>query len=399
MDQITTIRETCGRHSDEVRRPAPSARSLALAALPGNQNPGAVFGDQQASWRETMRRVFLLMLAFLFTGRGLTLGAETWAEKLGYPADQRVLILYANYLGSAYEFNRPGQEFLQEGIVQAAGMMVPCPWFDEMAAWCRKHPGHDIGICLTLNSPSAMYRWRPLGPAEQTSSLVDADGYLWRSELQVALQVDLEQAEREIQRQIEKARSAGVRPTHLTPFMGSLLARPDLLELYLRTAQRYWIPAVMVDLTPTNIELLRREGFPLTQEMIRLIRDYPLPKLDALHFIPPAATYEEKRDRFYELVRSLPPGLTQIIAAPADQTAAIKLMTTKWQDRVWERQLLADPEVREFLEKEGLMLTNWKEIMQRFETGQQPESSDETSPVDDAVLPLKSAPATGSGVG
>jgi hypothetical protein len=310
------------------------------------------------------RLFFAVIVCFL---PNLALG-QTWAEKLGYPSGKRVLILHANYMGSAYEFNRPGQELLEQGSIQSASLMVPCPWFEEFAAWARQHPDHDIGICLTLNSPGKLYRWRPLGTTS-SSSLTDPDGYLWGSELQLALGVDADQVAEEIDRQIQKAKRAGVRPSHLIPFMGSLLTRPDLAKLYLDVAQRNWIPAVMVELTPKNIEMFRQDGFPITAEMIDLIAQYPLPKLDELHFVPEAESYEETRDHFYQLVRGLPPGLTQIISGPAEQTPAIQRITPNWQHRVWENQLLSDDQVHQFLQDEGIVLTNWKEIMLRFETG------------------------------
>ena len=186
--------------------------------------------------------------------------AETWAERLGFPAEKRVLILHANYMGSAYEFNRPGQLLLQQGRIQSASVMVPCPWFEEFAAWSRKHPGYDVGVCLTLNSPGAHYRWRPLsGP--DAPSLTDADGYFWRTELQLALRAEAADVAKEFDLQISQARKAGLRPSHLIPFMGSVLTRPDLLRLYLDAAERNWIPAVMVELNETNIEAFREDGF------------------------------------------------------------------------------------------------------------------------------------------
>jgi len=137
----------------------------------------------------------------------------------------------------------------------------------------------------------------------------------------------------------------------------------------LEVAERNWIPAVMVELTPENIESLRNDGFPLTEEVIHLIARYPLPKLDELHFVPEAESYEEKRDKFYELVRGLSPGLTQIVTGPADNTASLQRITPRWQLRVWEQQLLSDEKVHQFLEDEGIVLTNWIEIMSRFESG------------------------------
>ena len=216
-----------------------------------------------------MKRFRFLLTAFCLFLPNLV-SAETWAEKLGFTSEKRVIILHANYMGAAYEFNRPGQELLENGHVQSASLMVPCPWFEEFADWCRQHPQHDVGICLTLNSPGTNYRWQPLsGP--QSSSLVDPDGYMWQSELQLAIRSEAKQVAKEIDLQIDKARRAGVRPTHLLPFMGSLLTRPDLARLYLETAERNWIPAVMVELTPKNIESLRKDGFPVTDELVSAV--------------------------------------------------------------------------------------------------------------------------------
>lgn len=293
---------------------------------------------------------------------------QTWAERLGYPAGNRVVVLHANYMGSAYEFNRPGQQLLEQGFVQSASVMVPCPWFEEFAAWSRQNPGHDVGLSLTLNSPGRFYRWRPLG-GQEASSLTDADGYMWGQELQLALRADAKEVAGEIDRQIAKARQAGIRPTHLIPFMGAMLTRPDLAELYLDVAERNWIPAVMVEMTAENIEAFRKDGFPITNEMIELIADYPLPKLDHLHFVPEAESYEDTRAAFLEMIRGLPPGLTQIISGPAEQSPGIERITPNWQHRVWEAQLLSDDQVQQFLADEGILLTNWIEIMHRFETG------------------------------
>jgi hypothetical protein len=102
---------------------------------------------------------------------------------------------------------------------------------------------------------------------------------------------------------------------------------------------------------------------------------YPLPKLDDLHFVPESDSYEATRDAFYDLIRQLSPGLTQIVSGPADETAAFQRISTRWQQRVWEKKLLADPNVHQFLADEGIVLTNWKEIMLRFESGAAPNKS------------------------
>ncbi len=301
-----------------------------------------------------------------------SVSAETWAERLGYPAGQKVLILSADHMGAAYEFNRPGQELLADGSVQSASVLVPCVWFDEFADWARQNPGYDVGVSLCLNSPNRLYRIRPLSDRCEVPSLVDPDGCLWNSLLQVAIQADTRQVEMELRRQIERARAAGIHPTHLTTQLGALLTRPDLTEIYLRLAREYWIPAVIPELTPQRIKSLQEEGFPLADETVQLIAEYPLPKLDDLRYVPDANSYEQKRQEFLGLVKELPPGLAQIVLHPADHTQALERISPRWKNRLWEAELLQDESVHQALDEQQITLTNWIEILRRF--------SEETSP-------------------
>lgn len=314
-----------------------------------------------------MKRITIILLVLLIFVSEAAPAADTWADRLGYRAGTRVLILYADHGGAAYEFNRPAQELLSTRLVQSASVMMPCSWSHQFARWSRDNSDHDVGVCVTLSSPNKILRFRPVCGSSDVPSLVDADGYLCRSLLQVAMRADIDEVGREVRRQIELARAAGIRPTHLIPHEGMLLTRPDLLELYLRVAQDYWVPAVMIEMTPSQIERLRDEGFPLSQEMIDIIGRYPLPKLDDLRSVPDADSYEAKRDEFCRLVQGLAPGITQIILQPADETEALKLVSPRWQNQVWEAHLLRDPQVSRFLKKEGVQLTDWIEIMQRFE--------------------------------
>src|SRR5438445_8000028 len=85
--------------------------------------------------------------------------AKTWAERLGWPAGKRVVILHADDIGMCYEANAAAQRALSKAEYRSASAMVPCPWFNEMAAWCVAHPHHDVGLHLTLTSEWQFYRW------------------------------------------------------------------------------------------------------------------------------------------------------------------------------------------------------------------------------------------------
>ncbi len=118
---------------------------------------------------------------------------------------------------------------------------------------------------------------------------------------------------------------------------------------------------------PAIVAGFRAEGYPIDDEMIRVVNAYKLPKLDFFSSAPKAKTYKEKISKFKELILSISPGLTEIIFHPSELTDNLKTITGSWQQRSWEAQMFADPNLIQFFKDEGLIFTNWKEIMKRFE--------------------------------
>ena len=91
----------------------------------------------------------------------------------------RTLIIHADDLGGSHGANMAFVELWDMGVVTSGSVMVPCPWFRELAELAVARPALDIGVHLTLTSEWRHYRWRPLTGASQASGLVDGDGYMW----------------------------------------------------------------------------------------------------------------------------------------------------------------------------------------------------------------------------
>src|ERR1700737_2107772 len=121
--------------------------------------------------RQISRMILLAVLVICLVGvAGLPLGHahrsqpgvqvsnKTLLERLGYPADAKLLIVHADDLGMARSVNAATIKAFESRLVNSASIMVPGPWLPEIAAYARQHPEADLGLHLTLTSEWAPYR-------------------------------------------------------------------------------------------------------------------------------------------------------------------------------------------------------------------------------------------------
>jgi predicted glycoside hydrolase/deacetylase ChbG (UPF0249 family) len=291
---------------------------------------------------------------------------KNWADKLGYPKGSRVVILHADDIGMCYEANQAAKSYLKNNNIQSAAVMVPCPWFNEFAAWAINNQDKDIGLHLTLTSEWQTYRWGGISDSHDIPGLLDGDGYLWRDVRDVVSHASPEEVEKEIRAQIDRSIKMGLHPTHIDTHMGTLYSRVDYAEVFFKVAMDYDIPANVIEFTPTRVEKFRKQGYPITEKMIENAGNYTLPKLDDFFSVPNGKTYEEKKANFFKLIRSLEPGISEIIFHPSVNTEGLKKITNSWQQRVWEAKMFSDTDVIQFMEDEDIIFTNWKDMMNRF---------------------------------
>jgi predicted glycoside hydrolase/deacetylase ChbG (UPF0249 family) len=313
---------------------------------------------------------FILFTALLFSGcaeKSRNAEPGNWAEKLGFPAGKKVIILHADDAGMCEEANTATAHYLENDLIQSTAVMVPCPAADEFIRWAMDHPEKDVGLHLTLTSEWKTYRWGPVTDPGEVPGLIDPDGMLWHEVPQVVMHASAEEVEKEIRAQIDRSISMGYRPDHIDTHMGTLYGHASYVEAFYKVAEEYGIPANVIDLSDSMVvENFIKEGYPIDENVIGMVDDYALPKLDFFTSVPGGKTYEEKIENFKVLFRSLPPGLTEIIFHPSVETENLKSITNSWQQRVWEAEMFSDPDLHKLFEEEGIMFTNWKELMKRF---------------------------------
>lgn len=312
-------------------------------------------------------------LCLLFASAFTTVQAQgkmTNAEQLGFPKGAKVLLLHCDDAGMCEEANLAVQAYSLKDHIQSAAVMMPCPNAEEMVEWAKKHPKADIGVHLTLTSEWKNYRWGPVSDPAKVPGLIDPEGKLWHDVPDVVSHAAPEEVKTEIRAQIDKMIRLGYRPTHIDTHMGTLYGSAEYVKVFLETAEEYGIPANAIDLSDADVRAFyQKAGYPITDEVVEILAGYKLPKLDNFGSVPKGETYEAKRENFFHIVKSLKPGLTEIIFHPAVETENLKSITGSWQQRVWEAEMFSDPVVLEFFKTNNVTLTTWREVMERFEKG------------------------------
>jgi len=274
--------------------------------------------------------------------------------RLGYPATAKLLILNADDLAVTHSENIASFAALDQKLITSATVMVPCPWFTEVAAYAKAHPEADLGLHLTLTSEWQTFRWGPIASRALVPSLVDPDGYFYGSVGDLVKHAKLDEVEMEIRAQIERAKSMGLEPSHLDAHMHSLYNSPELFGVFLKVAHEYKLP-----IRGARNEKIFQGVLPL------MAPNDPVP--DAI-FSPgenvPASGWT---DYYVNLVKNLQPGVTEIFVHLAHDDAETQAVTVNHPDwgaawRQREVEAMSSPAFRKSLEENQIILIGWRDI-------------------------------------
>lgn len=246
------------------------------------------------------------------------------AERLGYHADDRVVILNCDDLGSSHAANEAVYQALRDGVASSATLMVPCPWARHAAAEYR---GEDVGVHLTLNSEWDLYRW---GPITRAPSLLDGDGGFPRTVTDVWDHADLDEVWRELSAQIERAILWGFDVTHLDSHMGTLQLKPEFFDVYLDLALEYALP-----LRLGGASTQQAVGFPFRDRADE--EGVVAPD----HLVRVAGVGVGSRSSILGALADLRPGVTEMYVHPAMDTPELRAHAPDWKGRVDDLDLVA----------------------------------------------------------
>ena len=305
--------------------------------------------------RKILVHSLYVLVPVLFSGGIASAQMQHIAEKLGYPPDSKLLIIHADDLGVAHSQDMASFNALEEKDVTAASAMVPCPWFTEIADFARSHPDADIGLHLTLTSEWKTYRWGPVAPRDQVSSLLDPNGFFYPDNGPVAAHAKPEEVEIEIRAQIQRALAMGLHPTHLDTHMGTLAVTPQIYSVLVKVAHEYHLPYMAV-------KLPGEQG----KELMKLISPNDI-VLDHLVMFEPNVPASRWTESYVKAIESLKPGLNELIVHLAYDDSEMQAITAGHPDygAAWRQRdfnAVTSPQFKQALKENHIILVGWRQL-------------------------------------
>jgi hopanoid biosynthesis associated protein HpnK len=289
-------------------------------------------------------------------------------------------ILNADDFGLSPGINRGIIEAHSDGILTSASLMAAGDAFEEAVAFAHAFPSLSLGVHLTL------VEGRSVLPPEKVPSLVTSDGRFCQSLGMFLLkwligQIRIKDVEQELAAQIEKTIDHKVRIDKLDTHMHVHLL-PGIFQVVQALARLYGIKALRLP----RERIVEWRNYP---RLVGLWRRAALSSLAALrarqiaaaglfhsdHFAGIAESGHLTEEDLLRLLRSLKPGLTEIMVHPGFGDSVLDgwSMSRRYQR---ERELmgLTSPRVKALVKRSQIKLVTYPEVLKEWMT---PCSGDE----------------------
>ena len=277
--------------------------------------------------------------------------SDNLAERLGYDANTKLVIISCDDLGSCHAANLGVYSAIRDGVATCASVMVPAPWARHAATM---YAGEDVGVHITLNAEHPLYRW---GPITHAPSLLSGDGGFPRSVDDLWEHADPAEVLRECRAQIERAIAWGFDVSHLAPHLSVITLRPEFFDIYLEMAVEFRLPIRLPSTLTTE-----QAGFPFRS----LAADEGIVFPDHFDHDWRAGS----RDRVYSAVRELRPGVTEIHIQPSVDTPEVRALTEDAAQWIDDLDLsVNDTTLRGLLNESGAVLIGYRELRDAMRRG------------------------------
>tara|TARA_B100000767_G_scaffold275069_1_gene310294 strand:+ start:1134 stop:1970 length:837 start_codon:yes stop_codon:yes gene_type:complete len=271
--------------------------------------------------------------------------------------EPKLLIIHADDAGLSNSQNRAIIESLKNGLVNSYSIMTPCPCFDEIGDFAKSNPQYDYGIHLTLTCEWESYKFGPVSPIESVRSLVNEDGYFYKTRNELKAFADIKEIKKELNAQIQKAFDYGLNPTHIDSHMYSVGINTECFNLYKELEKVYKIPILI------NDELLKMVGLDPKRNIKE--NDFVIENMCLGNYSQ--FSNDKLKSYYLDFIQNITGGLSIILIHPAYDDNEMKSITinhpnfgSKW--RQIDFDVFNDKRMISEIKKNEIQLISWRDL-------------------------------------
>jgi predicted glycoside hydrolase/deacetylase ChbG (UPF0249 family) len=302
-----------------------------------------------------------ILICVLFLQAFITHGQKTLQEKLGFPKGSKLLILHGDDLGMSHSENSATTYGMEHGSINSASIMVPAPWFSEIAAYARAHPMADFGLHLTLTSEWDFFKWGPVASKSEVPGLVNKNGYLFSSVDSVLRSATAEEVEKELRAQIEKARQFGIDFTHFDSHMGTIFSKPEYLKVLIKLGREYKVPVLLSKAVFLAVFSVNLDSLTTNKDVL----------IDMI-YMANSQNYNSGMENYYtQVFKALQPGVSMLIFHAGYNDSEMKAATINHVDfgadwRQADFDFFTSENCKRLLKENDIHLITWREIRDKL---------------------------------
>ena len=279
---------------------------------------------------------------------------ENLSELLGFEKDDKLLILHADDLGLSESVNKASFDALDNKYVNSASVMIPAPKTIEVANYFKENPNTDLGLHLTFTAEWKDYKWSGISPNDSIASLINSKGDFFEKKKSFIKKGAYLDVKKELQAQIDYAKSIGINPTHLDSHEGALFYSPEFFKIYIEVGNKNKLPVFVPQvLAPHfNSDFLKPSNLVVVNKMYMADKNI---------------SFEDWSTYYIDILNNLNPGLNEIIVHLGYDDNEMQEITSqriafgsKWRNL--DYTVVSSPEFKKVLTDNNIKLVTWRQI-------------------------------------
>jgi len=276
------------------------------------------------------------------------------SELLGFEKDDKLLILHADDLGLSKSVNQASFDALNNQYVNSASVMIPAPNTIEVADYFKENPNTDLGLHLTFTAEWKNYKWAGISPNDSIPSIINDKGNFFEKKKTFIKRGSASDVKKELQAQIDYAKSIGIIPTHLDSHEGTLFFSPEFFKIYLEVGHENKLPVFVPQILAPhfNGNFLKPNNLVIVNKMYMADKN---------------VSFENWSKYYISILNNLNSGLNEIIVHLGYDNTEMQKITSqriaygsKWRNL--DYTIVSSPEFKEALIKNNIKLVTWKQI-------------------------------------